>query len=342
MNIYSICNDFLSMIVDNLDNNYDNQEKEKAKLIELLTGKTEFNKVLKTDLLNTEITEDELRILMMLIITSKAYLFENYACFKGLVPEDVEDRFTSIIDTMEEMRYSDVITIFSDGDDLAYVIIDAFFGYYDLTYIGQSQCKEYVFNDKEKLKHLMNLNPFEFFDISDYIGNNDMLQSEIIIQDFFDIYDGKINFSDSDLDNEIATFDGEDENIFAKFLGVLREKYSEEYVNSFLLYMCANVYEILTSKPKFSKDKNVEELIAYFSETETSKILNDLKTDYEFAAIIINYFYQSNMYISREELSRRRRKFKKKNKDLTKIKDLNPYFESEEKVFTRKKVNHSD
>ncbi len=82
MNIYSICNEFLSMIIDNLDNNYNNQEKEKAKLLELLTGKTDFNKVLKIDLSNTELTEDELRVVMMLIIASKAYLYDNYARFK--------------------------------------------------------------------------------------------------------------------------------------------------------------------------------------------------------------------------------------------------------------------
>ncbi len=342
MNIYSICNEFLSMIIDNLDNNYNNQEKEKAKLLELLTGKTDFNKVLKIDLSNTELTEDELRVVMMLIIASKAYLYDNYARFKEIIPDDDSERFESIIDTIEEMSYKDVITLFTDQDDLAYILIESFLCYYDLTYIGQSQCKEHVFNDKEKLKHLMALNPFEFFNISDFIGNNDMLQSEIIIQDFFDIYEGKIGFVDTESDDEISNFTEEDEELFAKFLEVLREKYSEEYVNSFLLYMCANVYEILTSKPKFSKDSDVDELVTYFSETETSQILNDLKTDYKFAGVILNYFYQSNMYISREELSRRRIKFKKKNKDLTKIKNLNPYFDSEEKVFTRKKVNHLD
>ena len=342
-NLYSICNNILSMIVDNLDDNYDNQEKEKIKLLELLTGKTAFNRVVKLDLSNYGITEEELRIMMILIITSKAYLYENYACFKEVPPESVIEQFREMIDTIEEMDFHDVITSFSDCDDIAILLIDDFLSYYDLTYIGKSQCKEYVFNDKEKLKFLMNLNPFEFFNISDFIGNNDLLQSEIIIQDFFDIYEGKFNFvSGESTEDEISRFEDEDDELFAKFLDILREKYSEDYVDKFLLYLCANVYELLNSKPKFSKDSNIEELIVYFQDTEVSQILDDLKNDYKFAGVIVNYFYQSNIYISREELSRRRRKFKKKNKDLTKIKDLNPYFDSEEKVFTRKKVNHSD
>ena len=341
--IYSICNEFLTMIIDNLDNNYNDQEKEKVKLLELLTGKTKFNRIIKLDLSNTGLTEDELRTVMILIIASKAYLYENYACFKKVPPESIISQVKGMIDTVEEMSYADVYTSFIDGDDLALLLIDDFLSYYDLTYIGQSQCKEYVFKDEEKLMHLMALNPFEFFDISNFIGNSDLLQSEKIIQDFFDIYEGRFNFVSSDnSEDEISHFEDEDEDLFEQFLEILRDKYPDDYVDKFLLYMCGNVYEILTSKPKFSKDDNVEKLITYFQDTDVKEILNDLKNDSKFASIIVSYFYQSNLYISREELSRRRRKFKKKNKDLTKIKDLNPYFDSEEKVFTRKKVNHLD
>ena len=277
---------------------------------------------------------------MMLIVTSKAYLYCNYALIKRIHSDDANEEIEGMIDTLEGMSYQDIFNLFMDRDDLAYLLIEAFYYYYDLTYVGESQCKEYVFENKDKLKCLLKFNPFEVFEIFKFISKNDLLQSEIIIQDFFDIYEEVFNGSCSDEDSEDSEIDNIDNiecEAYERFLSMLNDKYSEEYVNNFLLYMCGNVYETLSISEKNLKDENAKALVDYFLETSSSAVLHDLKTDYSFANIVIKYFYDNNMYISREELSKRRYKFKKRNKNLTIIRDLNPYFDSEEKLFKRKK-----
>ena len=103
------------------------------------------------------------------------------------------------------------------------------------------------------------------------------------------------------------------------------------------MYICSNVYEILSTDSRYSKNRKAKSLVEYFSESSKEDVLNDLKTDFEFASIIMGYFYENNQFISREELQRRRNKIKHNNKSLVTIKALNPYFEREEKVFIRKK-----
>ena len=350
MSIYDICNDFLNIIVDNLESVYADRDKETLRLMELLTGKLEFSKIVKNDVESKGINEESLRKIMMLLIASKAYMYENYACEKKIHPANVLESLQGMIDTFEEMNYNDILSLFVSNDDITNYIIDDFFSYYDLTYIGQSQCKEFIFKNKTKLKRLLAINPYEVFKVYDYIDNKDFIPSEIAIQNFFDLYEEVysivnsecVDTEENDSEDEIESLDDEDEEFYEEFLELLKEKYNEKELDEFLLYICSNVCEILSTSNHYRKNRKARELVEYFKETSKEEILNDLKTDYEFASIIMQYFYENNQFISRDELLRRRNKIKHDNKNLVTIKALNPYYEREEKAFTRKKANHHD
>ena len=339
MTIFEICYNFLSIIIDNLESVYADRDKETLRLMELLTGEKEFSKPIKYDLETKGINDETLRKVMILSIASKAYMYENYACEKKIHPDSIIDSLQGMINTFEDMNYNDILNIFMSKDEIVNYIIDDFFSYYDLTYIGQSQCKEYMFKNKDKLKCLLTINPYEVFKVSEFIDNKDFVPSEIAIQDFFDIYEEVFSImnSEEESEDELDLIDEEDGEFYEEFLNLLKERFNQEELDNFLLYICSNVYEIITTNSNYSKNRKAKTLIEYFADASKEEILGDLKNDYDFASIIMNYFYENNQFITRDELLKRRSKIKRNNKNLVTVKALNPYYESEEKVFKRKR-----
>ena len=343
MTIYDICYNFLTIIVDNFEDIYQDREKEQKKIMELLTKKAFFSESFKNDIASKGITEDILRKVMMLIIASKAYLYDNYACEKNIQSEIVIDMLHGMVNTLEAMDYNDVLRLFVSEDDMAFFLLDDFYSYRDLIYVGKNQCNEFVYNNKNKLSSLLKINPFEIFKISYFVDNKDFLQSEIAIQYFYDISDEVYSILNSEEDeDDIEIIDEEEPDFYEKFLEIINSQHTEVFVNNFLLYICSNVFEFLSTNSKYLKDKKAHTLLEYLKETSKEEILNDLKSDYEFGSIIMKYFYDNNQLISREELIKRRNKYKHSTNDLVIIKSLNPYYESEEKEFARKKINHFD
>ncbi|MEG2322002.1 MAG: hypothetical protein RSB71_00735 [Bacilli bacterium] len=357
--LYQISDMILSELImdveDNLDISID--EKYEQTYLFLTTGNTKYeDEIEKFNIFN--IDTELLKKIMILIINSGAYLIAKYEDSKNIKSEYNDD----IIEFFETNGYSasSIITIFKKEDNLiqTYDMIEDYFEYAQRGYIFKNRCLALAIN-KKFLNTLLTINPFEMLEYMDYLTKEDILKSEEVIQNIYDvdeaisreIYGNSDDVLDEDNDEQLLDED-EDGNEYLEenmaqtkslFFEKLQALYKTqlEFQNA-LSYILANVYEnckVMIKDP--ITNQKFGDLINYFEKEETTleKALLRFCTDDDFFNRVINIFLNNNTSLYNADLAFMR--FESENKGSTKtLKKLNPYYKDEKQVFDKINTNN--
>ena len=180
--LYSICYDILTIMVENLEVKHESDLSQVGReILDLLTN-------------NQSSLNQDLKKLFGDYIPSKSYMNLYYDKLKGIDNPDNEE-LLMFLDTLD---YSDILNLFySDDVELVYELIDCFIDYTKRPYIFENLSKEEIINHK-LTKKILELNPFEVLNLGDYLPKKMLINSEVCIQSFLDIYDKSLSISIND------------------------------------------------------------------------------------------------------------------------------------------------
>lgn len=323
--LYSICYDILTIIIENLEVKHENDLSQvSVELLDLLTNnQSNLNQDLKKLLGDYEIKNyQDMKKIMILMIPSRAYINMYYDQLKGINNPDNEELllFLNILD------YNDILDLFySDDLEMIYTLIDCFIDYIKRPYTFENLSKEEIINHK-LTKKILELNPFEVLNLGDYLPKKMLINSEICIQSFLDIYDKTISTSN------------DDEEAFHNFIKYVKLYYNNntEKINLFIQYAISNIYETLITY-KNSKDTYLEDyydLINVFENYELKTILFQFFNNKEFSNRVIECFVLCNDSLVNGDLICKRNVYKDVG-NIKQLKRLNPFYIEEEIVFNK-------
>lgn len=327
--IYEICYDVLFILAHSIITCL-KDDKRNEKLLNVLIGKdktydAELKAHIPTDL-NLDV--DFCKNIMILIIISKSYLLNYYNSFKKINAEESEQ----IVIELENKTLLEILKEFFCCSKLSKKLINDYYAFNEKIYVAQNQAIGLVIANGD-LKKLLSLNPLEIFDLENYIPDEFFTTSELAIQAMMDLYDHAIEYCLLDEFGERTNFADEQEFVAKIFLDLLFEK-NDSDLESFILYMVANVYEALAVEGYYNYNKDYKYLIDFIESSSNTMIFKRFLSDYTFLNSIINIFFRVNEFLEEDELQIRREEFKK-NGNTHILQRLNPYYEEEELALKR-------
>lgn len=342
--LYDISEKALEEISLFIFSNFNNRDT--PELIEFLTtDKTSpheriFSQYVKKQLNRDEefISDDlkELKIIMMLIVISSIYklYLHNY------IRKINADKNLKNINDIEQLREKEIVYLFNHSEDypLFSDFISDYFVYIKQNHVFKNDCLKDIMK-KNKMGILLKINPYEIFKLSEYINPKEILISERIIQDYYDIQTYAIDkVLGEDIFNQpkIEFKDEESENIRIEINNIISEMFedNEDKIDSFYGYIFGNVYEFL--KINSRERKNNCDLIEYLENPEFTLdyIIRRYYYDIDFFSKINRTFRFSNFQLEDGKLAERRVKLKKIG-GVEVLKKLNTYYEEENKSFQK-------
>ncbi len=323
--LYSICYDILTIMVENLEVKHESDLSQVGReILDLLTNnQSSLNQDLKKLFGDYKITNiQDMKRIMLLMIPSKSYMNLYYDKLKGIDNPDNEE-LLMFLDTLD---YSDILNLFySDDVELVYELIDCFIDYTKRPYIFENLSKEEIINHK-LTKKILELNPFEVLNLGDYLPKKMLINSEVCIQSFLDIYDKSLSISINDDEFSYNFMD----NVKDYFLN------DSEKINTFIQYAIANIYETLITY-KNSKDpllKDYYDLINVCENFDLKTIIFQFLNNSEFRNRVVECFVLCNDSLVNGDLICKRNTYKDVGNIKT-LKRLNPFYIEEEIVFNK-------
>lgn len=335
-NIYSVSKVLLEELILSIDYNFSMDGKHSDKEFELvqflITSGTIYENIFNLYNIVDESKRAEYKIIMMLIIISSAYKYYLHDYARGI---EVEKNLINI-NKIEQLNKKEIVYLFNNFENYPLFIdyILKFFVYADQSYVFRNDCLVDII-EKSKKDKLFKINPFEFFELLEYIEPKDILVSGRIIQDYYDIEEyakKKILIGDEEIDEIEYDIleqirDEIDDLVYEKF------KNKKEEIKSFYGYIFGNVYEYIKINSK--EEENNEELIEYFEVSALSDIITRYDEDIEFFSVILSSFTDSNFQLERGYLAEKRSALMKTDGVET-LQKLNVYFEEEDKTFQKR------
>lgn len=326
-NLYDVSYDSFSFFLDTVELSCDSEESFYGVVLDFLTNTNSKCNTLFLNIFNEykiDVDLNEVKRIIMLMIASKSYIMRTYDEQKGINSYSIED----IKREFDNLDYMDVLDYFYSKDDIVLSWIEDFNSYIKRPYIFQSMSKSIVIKNN-LLSELLSINPFEVLSLGDHIKDDSYLQSEIAIQQFFDIYDmALLEFYGDEIDEDKDEF----------FANLFLKKLEEQNINmnEFILYTISNVYETLSiaiveSCSEYYKYKWLKKKI---EDSSTSLLLSYFYNDATFRIGVIDVFVMSNESLIEGDLISKRNTFKSDGNTLV-LKRLNPYYLEEEIVYKR-------
>jgi hypothetical protein len=334
--IYDIAANLLEDLFYYFEENVDSILKEHNFMLNLLTSNNSryepiFKYIAKE---YKDIPSYYLKQVMILIIASKAYIYNVYNLENGINSEYTEET----IQILNDLNAKDIIELFKNHDTFAFKLIEDFFQYTSFNYIFKSISEYRILKSNERKSNLLKINPFEVLDNQKYKEVKSFLPSELIIQKFLDLYEMSENFMALDTYGEEENYETPEDFLTSVFVSNVTLTFSESEVEEFILYICANIYELLVINESNKKNPNkiYEFVKSYISESSKEELINDFLTDMQIASMLIEYFYDGNADLIDGELAKRREKLTNNPEALNKVSELNPFYTEEKRSFTRK------
>lgn len=332
--IYSIYYEALSLVVFKIRDKYQSDEKILEELVLLLTSdSSSFESVLVKiiDDFSCEYGSFSKRLLINIML-EKAYLLNCYDLSRGINSEYANDKKN----ILESIDSNEGIELFKSDYEFSLNVADAFLEYIDRPYIFKYQSKNLILSSN-LMNELLKICPFAIFDLFDQIAQDRFIQSEIQIQEFYDMYNKAYSYIRDDTLDEKDSYNSEDEYLATTFINSLNIYFNNDIneICNFIHYILGNIYEALVTF-KSQDDPELSEyfdLIPIFEKAKVVDIINKFLNDTGFAIRIINCFVDSNAYLEEFDLLERRDIFKK-NGDIKTLKRLNPHYVEEEYVYS--------
>ncbi len=334
-NLYNISYDSFIFFLYSINNKYTNNVKIiKAIITDVLTNKESmFNNEWQKHLKQSNIDINVCKKIMMFIIASKAYILNHYEYQHKINISYCEN-------TLKELENSDkneIIDMFYRPTSTTDDIIEDFLTYTERPYIFKSKAKEAII-ENNKLKNLLKINPLEILDIWDYIPDDKLIESEKYIQIFFDIYYKSLSDALENKDGKKENHETKDIYEYTLIVENIKEQFrnNETQMTLFLSYIMSNVYELLIIEKNKENSEFAKyfDLLPYFERCDIYELRNKFLNKSEFGLKIINIFIESNGNLEEFELEDKRDNFKK-NGNITLLRRLNPYYDTEEFVYNR-------
>ena len=274
---------------------------------------------------------DDIKEIIKLIIASKSYITNLYRAEKGLDQEDC----AGMLSILEDLNDKNILEFFLEKNEICRSLISDAIEYINSPFIFQNLSKELVIK-KKKTKYLLKLNQYEIFDLHNYISSDEFTKSEMTIQFLFDTYDSACDYVFDDEYGEEDDYESQDAFIDKVFIEKLEEKLKDDELILVYQYLLANVYELMVTIPMQDKSflEACHDMQEYLEKTPLDYLIKELKTNPLFAKNVINSFINNNQYLVDSELIIRRNSFKE-NGNIDFLAQFNPFYEEEERVFTR-------
>lgn len=332
--LYDICYKSFLLFLSEMDGRFNDSDKLNQIIIDILRNKNSiFNAYLKKHLDEFNIDLEVAKRIIMLIIVSKSYIMNYY----DFVHEINITYSEETIEKLESLSRKEILDIFLNPSYITKDLIKDFTDYLVRPYIFHTKSKKLVL-ESGKFSILFKLNPLEVLDIWDYIDDDELLESENLIQTFFDLYDKTITEVEIDETGDSKNYESVEDFEFSLFTDNLYEffKEDESKITLFLSYIFSNVYETLViEKSSGCVDyKKYFDLIPLFENLDIYELKDRFLSDKEFAFDIIDIFVLGNQSLIENELIEKRDKFKEKG-DVALLRRLNPYYEKEEIVYEK-------
>ena len=332
--LYDICYKSFLLFLSEMDGRFNDSDKLNQIIIDILRNKNSiFNAYLKKHLDEFNIDLDVAKRIIMLTIVSKSYIMNYY----DFVHEINITYSEETIEKLESLSRKEILDIFLNPSNITKDLIKDFTDYLVRPYIFHTKSKKLVL-ESGKFTILFKLNPLEVLDIWDYIDDDELLESENLIQTFFDLYDKTITEVEIDETGDSKNYESVEDFEFSLFTDNLYEffKEDENKITLFLSYIFSNVYETLViEKSSGCADyKKYFDLIPLFENLDIYELKDRFLSDKEFAFDIIDIFVLGNQSLIENELIEKRDKFKEKG-DVALLRRLNPYYEKEEIVYEK-------
>lgn len=273
---------------------------------------------------------------VMLTIFSCAYLVNLYDIKRGVNEEQAE----AILEQIRNLTPQEIINLFNEYDSLIATVLDDVYDYLDNTYIFRYCCWLNLLAEN-KQKELLRLNPFVIFEYDALDLGDSFKEMEVTIQLFNDIYDKALEETAKDPElgdeNDREFFN----NLFIEnFYSQVDEHFqnNDKAIAEFYSLILGNVYESLTNNAfKSKKNKRIyKSLLETLEKKPVSELITSFLTDSKFAITIIDAFLSINDVIEKDELIKRRTIFNQKG-NIKRLREFNPYYQSDEQVLKRKK-----
>lgn len=328
--LYNISWEAFIFFLDEIDNKYNGKTKViKQIIIDVLTNKNSiFNNDLQKYIALCSYSLETCKRIIMLTFVSKSYIMNYYDFNHEINLSYCQD----MLDELEKLTQEEILDLFYKPIELTNDIIDDVLSYMTRTYIFQSKSKENII-ENDKLKTLLQINPFEILDIWDYIPDDKLTVPEKYIQIFFDIFDKSLSEAAEDPNRESENLDVyEYELMIQNIFDFFEDDYDK--ITLFVSYILSNVYEILIIE-KNTKDSFYEgyfDLISYLEKENIESLTDKFINDNKFGLRIIDVFNTANETLGEGVLLDKRETFKQYGNPLL-LKRLNPYYDQEEIIF---------
>ena len=282
--------------------------------------------------------KENLKEIMKLIIASKAYLTNLYRVKKGLD----KNACANMVSLLESLNQDKILRLFQEENDICITLISDCIEYINSPFIFQNLSKELVIKSN-KIKYVINLNQYELLDLYNYISSDEFTNSEMTIQFLFDTYDSALDYVYEDDFGEEDDYDSFDEFVDEIFIQKLEESLKEDELLCAYQYLFANVYELMITIPELDDyyKKDCSKIRDYLEKTPLETLIFEFKSDPKFALNIIDIFINNNQYLVDSELIIRRNIFKEKG-NIQILSKLNPFFDEEERVFSKLVRDHKE
>lgn len=310
----------LIVFIDNLDASDVPIDINKAIMDFLTHEKSKYNKMFKT-FYESAFSLISIKLCLMRTMVSRSYMLNYYDLKKGINEENAE----YMLEEIDNLDTKEIYRGFIDHEEIYELIIDDFLEFINRPFIFQNVAMQMVY--EEKRDTILKLNLMEIFSLPYFLPSDKYTQSELVIQDFFDLYNISAGKSNGDEDAFLTNFFQELET----YLNGNERKKLE-----FISYLISNIYEALAIEyhQSDSSFKKYFKLISVFENNSLDTLVSRFYEDEEFTLNIIDLFYMINSSLNEYELYDKRNTFKGTGDELI-LKRLNPYYEEEEVIYEK-------
>lgn len=310
----------LIVFIDNLETSYEGIDVNKA-IMDFVTHEDSKYDKMFTTYYECVFSLSSIKLCLMRTFVSRSYMLNYYDFKKGINEEYAE----GMLEELDNLDADQVYQGFFSHEELYEDILDDFLEFIDRPFIFQNKAMEMVY--KEKKDVVLDLNLLEIFDLPFFVPSDKYSRSELVIQDFFDLYNKAAAVSQGDEESFVANFSQELESYLSN---------DEEKSFEFISYLLANVYEALAIE-YHQKDSSLKEyfnLVPIFEKNSLDTLVAMFYEEEEFALTIIDLFIMINSSLNEYELYDKRNAFKDTGDELI-LKRLNPYYEEEEVIYEK-------
>lgn len=310
----------LIVFIDNLETSNVSVDINKVIMDFLTHEKSKYDKLFET-YYESVFNLTSIKLCLMQTMVSRSYMLNYYDFKKGINEENAE----WMLEEIDSLDTKEICQGFINHEEIYELIIDDFLEFIDRPFVFQNIAMQMVY--EEKRDTILKLNLMEIFSLPYFLPSDKYSKSELVIQDFFDLYNIAAGKSYGDDDafvehffQELETYLNGDERKQLEFIG----------------YLISNIYEALSIEyhQSDSSYKEYFKLVGVIENNSLDTLVSKFYDDEEFTINIIDLFFMINSSLNEYELYDKRNTFKDTGDELI-LKRLNPYYEKEEIIYEK-------